>query len=382
MSELAKKSYQICTRCVMDTSDEKIIFDDKGVCNHCHRYDQVVKPLILKPEDRGKNLELLVKQIKVAGEGRLYDCLIGISGGLDSSYVAYLAWKHGLKALLVHFDNGWDSELAVKNIENIVTKTGFDYYNYIVDWDEFKDLQLAYFKASVVDVEVPTDQGICNLIPKLVSKFDVKYNLFGINYETESTMGKNWNFPLKMDRGNLEAIHRKFGTKPLKTFPYLSPLEEFLYQRRKVNFVNILQYAECDYGFIRDKLSTQFGWKDYGVKHGESIFTKFYQSYYLPRKFGFDKRRAHLSDQINSGHITRTNALVQLTEAVYASELEEKNDLLYVCNKLGLSTSDMTRLIEEPGVSHEHYGIGIAYGSLFDKAFKRFVNVIRKYKSY
>jgi len=375
-------AYRICSRCVMDTSDKDIFFDKDGICNHCYRYDQIVRPLILKPEEKAKKLELIIDEIKTAGKGRRYDCIIGISGGLDSSYVAYLAWKHGLRAILVHFDNGWDSELAVKNIENIVTKTGFDYFNYIVDWEEFRDLQLAYFKASVVDVEVPTDQGICNLIPKLVCKFGVKYNLFGINYETESTMGKSWNFPFKMDRGNLEAIHKKFGTRPLKTFPYLSPWEEFLYQRKKVNFVNILQYAECDYGFIRDKLSTQFGWKDYGVKHGESIFTKFYQSYYLPKKFGFDKRRAHYSDQINSGHISRNDALNNIIKPVYESSLDEINELNYVCNKLGINTNVMTKFINNPGVPHEDYGIGFAYGTKFDRFFKKFVSFSRKIKKY
>jgi N-acetyl sugar amidotransferase len=361
----------------MDTSDKDIFFDKDGICNHCYRYDQIVRPLILKPEEKAKKLELIIDEIKTAGKGRRYDCIIGISGGLDSSYVAYLAWKHGLRAILVHFDNGWDSELAVKNIENIVTKTGFDYFNYIVDWEEFRDLQLAYFKASVVDVEVPTDQGICNLIPKLVCKFGVKYNLFGINYETESTMGKSWNFPFKMDRGNLEAIHKKFGTRPLKTFPYLSPWEEFLYQRKKVNFVNILQYAECDYGFIRDKLSNQFGWKDYGVKHGESIFTKFYQSYYLPKKFGFDKRRAHLSDQINSGHITREYALHQLSLPVYKDKLEEQNEVIYVANKFSMTFEEIIGFVNAPNVPQEDYGVNMAYGSYWDKIIKRFIIGVR-----
>ena len=158
--------------------------------------------------------------------GKKYDCVVGLSGGMDSSYVMYVVKKYGLRTLIVHFDNGWDSELAIKNIENIIDKTGFDYYNHVVDWEEFKDLQLSYLKASVVDIEIPTDMGIFSLIPKIALKNDVKYILSGSNIETEVTMGKEWNYK-KLDRSNLEAIHKKFGNKPLKTFPYLSPLQYF-----------------------------------------------------------------------------------------------------------------------------------------------------------
>ena len=374
--------YQICVRCVMDTTDKHIIIDENGICNHCYNYDKNVTPKLLKKSEKIILLEEIIAKIKSDGVGKKYDCVVGLSGGMDSSYVMYVVKKYGLRTLIVHFDNGWDSELAIKNIENIIDKTGFDYYNHVVDWEEFKDLQLSYLKASVVDIEIPTDMGIFSLIPKIALKNDVKYILSGSNIETEVTMGKEWNYK-KLDRSNLEAIHKKFGNKPLKTFPYLSPLQRlYIFAYKKIKNINILEYEECNYKIIKDILSKEFGWKDYGVKHGESIFTKFYQSYILPNKFGFDKRRAQLSDLINSKQITRKEAIIQLSKPVYLTPDDELREYEYFINKIGLSTSQFDSIMATPIKSHYDYPFNQPDGPLLDRFFVKILMFLRPFYRY
>jgi len=349
--------YTICNRCVMDTSDQHIEFDEYGICNHCRYYDEKIAPALLTSEEKRRQLSKVVARIKKVGAKKKYDCIAGLSGGKDSSYVCYLAQKYDLRALIVHFDNGWDSELAIRNIENIVTTTGFDYYNYIVDWDEFRDLQLAYFKASVVDIEAPTDLGIFSLLPKIASQMGVHYILMGQNPETESIMGADWNFPYKNYRANLLAIHSKYGELKLRTFPMLTPLEKRLHKDiKKIDSVNILNYEECNYKIIEKTLKEKFDWKDYEVKHGESIFTRFYQSYVLPKKFGFDKRRAHFSSLICSGQMLRSRALEEIQKNTYTATalLEEKE---YIISKWQLDEKEFERIMELPPVSHYSYPI-------------------------
>jgi len=371
---MSEQGYRICTRCIMDTSDKYIKFDKNGVCNHCYEYDKVVTPNVLNTEEKKEKLAGLILEIKNAGKGQKYDCIAGLSGGMDSSYVIYLAKKLNLRTLIVHFDNGWDSELAIKNIDNIIQKTGFDYFNYVVDWEEFRELQLSYFKASVVDVEIPTDMGIFSLIPNLAIKYNVKYILYGTNLETEFTMGKDWNYT-KMDRGNLVAIHSKYSQKKLKTFPYYSPLNQLIFKVKEIKSINVLLYEETNYNIIKKIISTEFGWREYPVKHGESIFTKFYQSYYLLRKFGFDKRRAHLSDQINSGHITRERALEIIQIPVYKNREEEKKEYTYVVKKMGLTTKEFETIMTSPLKSHYDYPVDQLYGNMFDRYVLKFSKV-------
>ncbi|WP_063672891.1 N-acetyl sugar amidotransferase [Spirosoma panaciterrae] len=361
-------NYRICNQCVMDTSDNYIVFDDNGVCNHCHNYDLVVTNNVIPKAQRQEKIAHLINKIKLSGKGNKYDCIAGLSGGMDSSYVIYLAKKLGLRTLIVHFDNGWDSELAIKNIENIINYTGFDYYNYIVDWEEFKDLQLSYFKASVVDVEIPTDMGIFSLIPKVAIKYNIKYIIYGTNIETETTMGTGWNYT-KMDRANLEAIHRKYGTKELRTFPNYTSFDQLLFKIKGIKQVNILNYAETNYDEIAKVLYNEFKWKNYPVKHGESIFTKFYQSYYLPKKFGIDKRRAHLSDLINSGQKERQQALEILSKTVYSSLSEEEYEYKYVIRKLGLTEEQFTDIMERPINKHADFSTNQPVNNITDRVF-------------
>lgn len=382
------KFTNVCKRCVMDDSDELISFDENGVCNHCNEYDRVVKPYLLSKAKRTEKLEQIISKIKQEGKNRKYDCLIGLSGGVDSSYVVYLAKKYNLRSLVVHFDNGWDSELAIKNIENIISNTGFDYYNYLVNWEEFKGIQCAYFKASVVDVEVPTDMAISSLIPQIALKYNIKYILSGANVETEFTMGANWNYS-KSDRSNLLGICLEGGIKEFKTFPYYSPYQQFISKVKNVKVINILAYDECNYELIKKKLANEFGWTDYGVKHGESIFTKFYQSYYLPKKFGIDKRKAHFSDQINSGFIDRERALEILNSNIYSSIDEETREYNYVIKKLGFSGEEFSNIMNAPIRPHSNYPVEQPYGNWTDRLFLKvygfqfFTTILRKtYRVY
>ena len=381
-----KDNYQICTRCIMDTSDKFITFNSNGVCNHCKHYDESIKPKILDEETKYLNLQSTINNIKLSSHGKKYDCLIGVSGGADSTYVVYLAYKYGLRPLLLHFDNGWDSELAIKNIENMIEKTGFGYYNYIVDWEEFKDLQRSYLKASVVDIEIPSDLAIHALIPLFQLKLNIKYHLWGLNIETESTMGKDWNYS-KNDRSNLLGIHKEFGTLPLSTFPNLTSWKYFLYHYiKKYQSINILSYAECNYDIIKRVLREKFGWRDYGVKHGESIFTKFYQSYILTNKFGFDKRRAHLSDRINSGQINREFALEILSKPPYDSEDDQETEKNYFLSKLGITDTEFIEIMNSPIKSHYDYPVNGEVGNVFErllrKLFRVYLNKNQSSKSY
>ena len=350
------REYRICNYCVMDTSDLMIEFDSNGRCNHCLKYEKNIKPLLMLKKDKSI-FKKLINKIKNDGKNNKYDSIIGLSGGKDSSYIVHLAKLNGLRPLIIHFDNGWDSELAIQNIENIIKKTNFDYINYIVDWEEFKDLQLAYFKASVVDIEVPTDMGIYNIISLMAFKYKIKYHLFGANIESESIMGKNWRYSgKKIDIYNLIDIHKNFGTKRLKTFPIIHPIKnQYLTSIYGLKKINILNYVDSNYEKIKEILNDEYGWLDYSVKHGESVFTKFYQSYILPKKFGFDKRRAHLSDLICSDQISRDEAIGILKTPIYKDDFELNRDYEFVLNKWGLSEQEFGNIMNQPIVEHGYF---------------------------
>jgi N-acetyl sugar amidotransferase len=348
--------YQVCTRCVMDTTDPTITFDANGTCNHCRDYDAKTRPLLLPPAQRDAEFNNMIAAIKAAGRGRKYDCLLGLSGGVDSSYLAWLAWKHELRTLLVHMDNGWDSELAVKNIENIVKSTGFDYYNHVIDWDEFRELQLAYFRASVVDIEVVTDHAIDALVFRAASKFRIKYILNGGNHVTESIMPcTGWNWPLKNDLANLMAIHRAFGRGTLKTYPLMGMYKIRYYQAlRGFRYVDLLDLVPYRLEDAIATLEREFDWRYYGGKHWESVFTKFYQAYILPTKFNVDKRKAHFSTLICSGQMTRDEALRRLALPIYPPEsLAVEYD--YCVKKLSLTRDEFERIMRLPVVAHDAF---------------------------
>ncbi|MBX3165263.1 MAG: N-acetyl sugar amidotransferase [Bacteroidetes bacterium] len=349
-------SYQICSRCVYDTSIEDISFTAEGLCSYCQKYDNLARKYINIPkEEKQKQLNVILSKIKRLGRNQKYDCILGLSGGVDSSYLAWLAKDLGLRPLVVHFDNGWNSELAVKNIENIVTKLNYDLETYVFNWEEFKDLQRAYFKAGVVDIEVPTDYLIFAVLNKLAAKKGIKYILSGYNYATEFGMPKGWNISNKFDNKNLEDIHKRFGKIKLKNFPKFGRYQIFYYQNilgiETVPLLNYIEYVKKD---VKHFISKELDWKDYGGKHYESVFTRFYQGYVLVKKFGIDKRRAHWSALICSGQVTQEEALEDLKNSPYDLELQ-KQDFEYVAKKLDFSQDEFNEILKAKPVPHSLY---------------------------
>lgn len=330
--------------------DPNITFDAQGICNHCHYYDGEAKLYLKTGEEAKKLLSDTIEKIKAYGKDKKYDCLIGISGGVDSSYVSLLAKEYGLRALCVHFDNGWNSELAVMNIENIVNKLEFDLYTYVIDWEEFKDLQLAYLKASVIDIEVLTDHAIYGAMFKIAKDNDIKYVLGGHNVATEGILPYSWIFN-KKDYINIQDIHKQYGSKKLKTFPFLDRKMKKFISTSGVEFVNYLNWVPYVKDEVKSILQEKLGWRDYGGKHYESIWTRFYQGYILPVKFGIDKRKAHYATLICSGQMTKAEALEKLKEPIYDPQLL-KTDKEFVLKKLGLTEAEFEAIMKTPVRSH------------------------------
>jgi N-acetyl sugar amidotransferase len=336
----------------MDTiADPDIRFDDKGICNYYYAYKTAEAGQVIKGEKGWDLLEKIAATIKLDGKDQPYDCIMGLSGGVDSTYVAYLAKKLGLRPLAVHFDNGWNSELAVMNIENIITKLGFDLFTYVINWEEFKDIQRAYLKASVVDIEAITDHAIFATLYRLAGERNIKHILSGTNVQTENTLPKSWIHP-KSDHVNIRSIHRKFGTLPLKTFPFMDGKVKRYYQQIKgVASVSVLNYLDYNKKDVKELITRELGWRDYGGKHYESVWTRFYQGYILPEKFKIDKRKAHLSDLIFSGQITKAEAIEELKTPIY-DDAQFKIDYEFVLKKLDLSAEELAAIMETPPRSH------------------------------
>ena len=348
-------NYQQCSISVMDNiADPNITFDEKGICNYYYEYLQKENDFVLKGEAGVQKVNELVTQIKKDGKGKKYDCITGISGGVDSTYLCLQAKNMGLRTLVVHFDNGWNSELAVKNIENIIGKLGFDLYTLVVDWNEFKDLQLAYLKASVVDIEALTDHAIAGTLYKLAAENNIKHILSGYNIVTEATLPSYWVFN-KTDDANIKDIHKKFGTAPLKTYPFFGLKQKKMYAGLKgINTINLLNYLDYNKQAVKEIITKELGWKDYGGKHYESVFTRFYQGYILPIKFGIDKRKAHLSDLIYSGQITKAEALEELKKPIMEQE-QLQQDYGFVLKKFNLSVAEFETIISAPRREHTEF---------------------------
>jgi len=348
-------NYQQCTKTVMDNiADPNISFDEKGICNYYYEYFEEEKKNLFKADLGEEKFKQSILEIKKKGKGKKYDCILGVSGGVDSTYLAYIAKKENLRVLCVHFDNGWNSELAVKNIENIVTKLDFELETYVINWNEFKDLQLAYFKANVVDIEVLTDHAISGTIYKIAAENNIKYILSGNNIVTESLLPKHWIFS-KADPVNIKDIHKKHGTIKLKTYPFFDLKTKHYYQGVKgIQKVDLLNYLPYFKEKVKKIIINELDWKDYGGKHYESIFTRFYQGYILPNKFGIDKRKAHLSNLICSRQITKEEALNELEQPMYSKEQCEE-DMEFVLKKLELSELDFENYISAPRIEHNEY---------------------------
>jgi N-acetyl sugar amidotransferase len=349
------RSYQQCSLSVMDTiADPNITFDSAGVCNYYHDYLIAERTRVFKGEEGKSKLSEIVETIKAEGKGKQYDCITGVSGGVDSTYLALQAKKLGLRPLIVHFDNGWNSELAIKNIENIINKLGFDLYTLVVDWEEFKDLQLAYLRASVVDIEAITDHAINGTIYRLANKYGLKYILSGNNIVTEHVLPSHWVFN-KSDDLNIKDIHKKFGRRPLKTFPFFSFKERRLYSNVKgMQTIPLLNYLPYNSFEAKETITQELGWRDYGGKHYESVFTKFYQGYILPVKFKIDKRKAHLSNLIFSGQLTKEQAIEMLGKPIYDAD-ELRHDKTFVLKKLELDEEEFDKIMKMPRREHREF---------------------------
>lgn len=348
------RDYQICTRCVMDTTDPEISFDENGYCNHCTDFFRKAPANLYKGAESDKILEDIIKNIKKDGRNKTYDCLIGISGGVDSSYVAYAAKNNGLRPLVVHFDNGWDTELSIRNIENVVNKLGFEYQTYVVDWEEFKDVQLAYLKASVLDMETPTDHAFLAALYKIATDFKIKYIITGSNYATEAILPKSWGYNSK-DIRQLKAIYHQFGKGKFKSFPLLGFWREFYYTYfRGIRLVRLLQHLPYTKTGAIQTLHDVLDWEYYGGKHYESLFTKFSQAYILPVKFNVDKRKAHLSTLICNGEISRDEAIEQLQTELYKPD-QLKRDKEFVCKKFGITETEFNEILSLPVRTYRDY---------------------------
>ncbi|MHA4808305.1 N-acetyl sugar amidotransferase [Flavitalea flava] len=351
----ADPAYKQCTVTVMDNiADPDIRFDEKGICNYYHEYKAAETNGVLNGEEGQTEIQRLVTKIKADGVGKAYDCLIGLSGGVDSTYVALLVKKLGLRPLAVHLDNGWNSEMAVKNVENIITKLGFDLYTLVVNWEEFRNIQLSYLQASVVDIEVVSDHAIFATMYKLAKEKNIGYIISGTNIVTEYIMPPSWLYH-KMDFANLKDIHRTYGKIKLKTYPSFD-FKKYVYYSAVLRLtpISILNYVPYNKQEIKEIIKKELDWRDYGGKHYESIFTKFYQAYILPEKFRIDKRKAHLSTLICSGQITKEEALQELTKHLYEPK-ELRSDMEYVLKKLGLSEDEFSAIMKLPVKRHQDF---------------------------
>ena len=339
----------------MDTSDPNIIFNDDGNCNHCSQYQRRRFKELPDEDEQKKILDKTVEQLRMAGKGREYDCIVGLSGGVDSSYVAYLTAKLGLRPLAVHLDNGWNTELSIKNIENIVSKLNIPLFTHVLDWEMFREIQRSFFKASVPNCEMPTDHAIMAVLFQLANKYGIKYIISGSNLASEGiTVPTAWGRDYR-DLKHLKAITNRFGECKLKGFPTLS-FSQLMYRVfvNGIRFIPILNYVPYVKEDAISELKDELNWREYGRKHGESVFTRFFQEYYLPEKFGYDKRRLHFSVLINSGQMTREEAILNLKETMFKDrELSETLD--FVRKKLMFSTSEWEEIMNAPPVDHLIY---------------------------
>lgn len=348
--------YQICTNCIMDTSDSKIVFDERGWCEYCNNYHQNILPN-WHPDERGmRELEPVIEQIKREGQGKDHDCIIGLSGGVDSSYVVLLAKKFGLRPLLFHVDAGWNSQQAVNNIENLVDGLVLDLHTEVINWQEMRDLQLAFFNAQVPHLDTPHDHAFFAGLYNYAAKNGVKYILTGANYSTECVREPlEWHYHAS-DLRQLKDIHRRFGTRQLKTFPLADIFTFKLYYRfvKGVRVVKPLNHVPYFKESAMQELTDTFGWQRYAHKHYESRFTRFYEAYWLPTKFGYDKRRAHFSSLILTGQMTREEALEKIAVPAY-SPGDIDQDFEYIATKLGLTVDELRAFHAGPNKTYRDY---------------------------
>ncbi|WP_052659255.1 N-acetyl sugar amidotransferase [Pseudomonas sp. LFM046] len=366
--------YKVCVRCVMDTSAPNIFFDSEGICNFCTYFeDQVKKVVFESEEDRAVRRNAFIKKVKEAGAGKRYDCVMGLSGGVDSSYALHLAVEEGLRPLAVHMDNNWNSELAANNIKNLVSGLGVDLYTHVIEWPEYKKLMQAFFDADVIDVELLYDNAMLAVNYSQSIKYGVKYILSGSNSATEGMpMPEGWNWQ-KWDKRNIKALGARNGVK-LSTFPAIGT-SDYVINRviRRIQWVPYLDYYDYKKDEALDLLEQKYSYKRYPYKHYESIFTRFYQGYLLPNKFGVDKRKLHLATLVMSGQMTRAEALNRLEESPYPTAQGLETDKKYFLKKMGWSESDLESYLQRPGKPHDAYPSDRALWDWMKKTYQSYL---------
>lgn len=337
------REYAVCSNCVMDTSDTQIVFDEHGVCDHCHGFKNDVLPN-WHPDAVGEaQFAAIAEKIKQEGKGKDFDCILGMSGGLDSSYLLHLAvTKFGLRPLVFHVDGGWNSDIAVSNIQSLVDGLGLDLYTEVINWEEMKDLQLAFFKAGVPHLDIPQDHAFVATLYHFANKHNIKYILNGGNISTECVRNPlDWLY-YGTDLPQIRDIHKQFGTRALPTFPFSGVLFHKFYLRyiKGVKVVKPLDYMPYSKKIAIDTLAEKYGWRAYPQKHFESRFTKFYEGYWLPTRFGIDTRRVQLSSLILTGQMTRAEALAILEKPAYDPATID-DEFSYIASKLNISTETL-----------------------------------------
>ena len=352
----SKREYQVCSNCVMDTTDSKIIFDENGVCDYCNSYKKEILPSWKPNESNAIELEKILDKIRNEGKGKDYDCILGLSGGTDSSYLAYIAKeKMGLRPLIYTVDTGWNLNVAVENIERLVKALNLDLYTEVVNWEEMKDLQLAFFKSQVPYQDLPQDHAIFAGIYNFAVKNKIKYVLSGANNATELVRPPiEWNYlnDIKM----IKDIHKKFGERKLKTFPLCSMFKYRLYYKyiKGMERVSILDFINYDKSLAEKELNDKFAWEKYENKHYENVFTRFYEGYYLPHKFGYDKRKCYYSNLVLTGQMTREEALIKLKDTPYDEKII-REDMDYIAKKIGVSVDEFKRIISGENKTYKDY---------------------------
>lgn len=371
------KNYKICSRCVMDSNVPNISFDVNGICNYCTNYLSNSSNVIFEDIDiKKEKLRKLCESIKKDGKNKPYDCIIGVSGGVDSSWVLVQAIEMGLRPLAVHMDNGWNSELAQNNIENLISKLGVDLYTYVIDWDEYRSLMQAFFDADVIDIELLYDNATLAVNYAQAHKYGIKYILSGSNQATEGMpLPAGWNW-FKLDKKNIYSIARKFGVNKIKSFPSIGTYKYIYYEYVKnikwIAFLDSTIYNKFD---ALNELEIKYNYKRYPYKHYESIFTRFYQGYILPNKFKIDKRLVHMSTLVMSGQMKRVEALFKLKGIAYPTDKELQNDINYFLKKMSWSTFELENYLLRPEIKHNFYS---TEKPLWDFIFGKFREIIPK----
>jgi N-acetyl sugar amidotransferase len=360
-----------CKLCLMHTNITEVQLSKDGICNYCLDFKKKIPFYTFSPEEEKNNINQFVNSLKKRKNNSKYDAIIGLSGGADSSYLAYFAKELNLNILLVHMDNGWNSDISIKNINNVINNTGFDYESVILDWQEFKDLQRSFLKAGVIDIELITDHAITGSLVRIAKKYNINSLINGYNFRTEHAMPKTWSW-YKTDLLNIKSIHKKFGSIKIKNYPFIPLVDSVMIhfgigKLKLFRPLNLINYSRSE---IINTLETKYNWIDYGGKHHESFFTKFYQGYILPKKFKVNKEISHLSCLIRNSEITKNQAKEIISKPIFfGNEIEIAKN--YVIRKLDLNPHDFEKIMSENPRAHNEF---------FSQ--EKFYNLVNKIKNF